>query len=303
MILRNIWKEAKGIGKMSFLFRVGTYLMASVLMVVHHVENNLPLTFLVYASVCCFLVAPQVFLYRYVRSGNSMATAIHDTTYDFFFAGWLIGILNVSILPSFVFGLGALTNYLGARGFHKLYRILLMPLGCILVLMIEGFQFHFESSTFMMILSLSYCVVHYCTNSYILYHYSFTIRNQNIEIERQQQEILAQSEELKVLNESLKNVNMALEVKVQSRTSELEVKNKKLEEYTFMNAHKLRAPVATILGLIHLFKYKEAIESETIIAELRKTSIELDKAIKGIQLKLEEENWESEADRPDTQNG
>jgi hypothetical protein len=67
------------------------------------------------------------------------------------------------------------------------------------------------------------------------------------------------------------------------------MKNKKLEEYTFVNAHKLRAPVATILGLIHLFDYKDSIEIETIIKELKKTSLELDKAIKEIQIILEKE--------------
>jgi light-regulated signal transduction histidine kinase (bacteriophytochrome) len=39
---------------------------------------------------------------------------------------------------------------------------------------------------------------------------------------------------------------------VQERTRELEKKNKALEEYAFINAHKLRSQVASILGLINL---------------------------------------------------
>jgi hypothetical protein len=41
--------------------------------------------------------------------------------------------------------------------------------------------------------------------------------------------------------------------------------------------------------LIHLFDYKDSIEIETIIKELKKTSLELDKAIKEIQIILEKE--------------
>jgi signal transduction histidine kinase len=288
-MIRNFWKEAKGIGIASFKFRLFTYGCASGIMVLHHVENKLQLGTLEYFSIAIFLIAPHVFFYRYVKSGNSFGKVIKDTTYDFFFAGWLMGILNLSIVPTFVFALGALTNYLSGRGFVKLYRVLLMPLTCLIILIIEGFEFHFETPLIMMIVSMSYCVVHYVANSALMYSVSNTARLLNEEIKRQQQEILAQAEELKALNESLKDLNISLEEKVHERTSELEMKNKKLEEYTFVNAHKLRAPVATILGLIHLFDYKESIEIETIIKELKKTSLELDRAIKEIQVILEKE--------------
>lgn len=288
-MIRNFWKESEGIGNASFKFRLVTYSISIVLMVAHHVENNLPWGALEYVSVVVFLVAPHVFLYRYVRSGNSFGQSIHDITYDFFFAGWLMGILNLSIAPSFIFGLGVFTNYLSGRGFAKLYRILLMPLACILILAIEGFDFHFQTSTIVLLLSLTYGVFHYVTNAALMYGVSNTARLLNEEINKQQQEILAQAEELKVLNESLKDLNISLEEKVHERTSELEIKNKKLEDYTFVNAHKLRAPVATILGLIHLFDYKESVEIETIIKELKKTSLELDRAIKEIQVILEKE--------------
>jgi signal transduction histidine kinase len=288
-MIRNFWKEAKGIGIASFRFRLFTYACASAIMVLHHVENGLPLAALEYFSIVVFMISPHVFFYRYVKSGNRLGQVIRDTTYDFFFAGWLMGILNLSIVPSFIFGLGALTNYLSGRGFVKLYRVLLMPLACFIILLIEGFDIHFETPIIMTIVSLLYCVVHYIASAALMYSVSSTARQLNEEINKQQQEILAQAEELKALNESLRDLNISLEEKVHERTNELEMKNKKLEEYTFVNAHKLRAPVATILGLIHLFDYKDSIEIETIIKELKKTSLELDKAIKEIQIILENE--------------
>jgi signal transduction histidine kinase len=290
----NIWKEGKGVGKDSFKFRLVAYMSAIILMVVYHIENHLPFGVLETISVIVFFIAPHVFLYRYIRSNSTLSHVIRDSVYDFFFAGWFIGIMNVSIVPSIVFGMGSITNYLAMRGHKKLYRILLIPIGCLPVLIIEDFQFHFETSNLLLYLSLAYSVMHYLINSYILYYSGSMVRLQNIEINLQRKEIETQSETLKKLNESLQTANSGLEIKVQNRTRELEVKNKKLEEYTFMNAHKLRAPIATILGLIHLLDLKDVSKQEQILEGLRKTALELDVAIRGIRAKLEEEDWNIE---------
>lgn len=285
----NIWKEAKGVGWQTFQFRLISYGTGTVLIVQHHIENGFSFGVLEYITIPIMLLMPHVFLYRYVRSGMKVTRVITDTGYDFFFGGLFAGLMNLSIVPSFVFSLGALTNYLAVRGFHKLYRILRLPLGCLPILWLENFQFHFECSNLILLISLSYCVVHYVLNAYILYNTTRTLQRQHDEIEKQRAEILEKSEELVVLNESLKNANAQLEEKVIARTYELEIKNRKLEEYTFINAHKLRAPVATILGLIQLFDYKNILEGEKIMAGLKKTAIELDVAIREIRKKLEEE--------------
>jgi len=54
-----------------------------------------------------------------------------------------------------------------------------------------------------------------------------------------------------------------LETRIDDRTrelndknTELENKNTQLANYAFLNAHKLRAPVATLLGLVMLFDNK-----------------------------------------------
>jgi signal transduction histidine kinase len=213
---------------------------------------------------------PHLFLFRAVKNQNSLSQVIQDSKYDFFFAGWFMGIMNLSFIPSFVFGMGALTNYLAMRGFKKLYRILLMPAGCLPILVIENFEIHFESSNTILFLSLGYSVLHYLINSYILYYSGNTVRLQNIEIENQRREIQEKSEQLKKLNQYLNHANSELEEKVRIRTKELVIKNKKLEEYTFMNAHKLRAPIATILGLIHLLNFKNTLDNTEILEGLKK---------------------------------
>ncbi len=64
----------------------------------------------------------------------------------------------------------------------------------------------------------------------------------------------ASYEALQVQDEEIRSINENLERLVRDRTQELEKKNIALEEYAFINAHKLRAPVASILGLMNIFR-------------------------------------------------
>jgi signal transduction histidine kinase len=289
--LLNIWKAARGTGKLSYNFRLVAYTSAIILIIVHHLENNFPFGILEYLTIVIFILTPQYVLYRYVKSGNNVGQVIKDITIDFFFAGWFIGVMNLCVVPSVVFGVGAVTNYIAGRGLNKLYRMFLMPLGCLIILSVEGYQIHLDSSPWILYLSVTYGVFHYIINAYVLYNSINIVRSQNNEIEQQRIEIQEKSEELRALNESLRELNANLEQIVFNRTQELEIKNKKLEEYTFINAHKLRAPVATILGLIQLLDYKNLMENEKILDQLKKTATDLDTTTKDIRAKLEAEGW------------
>jgi signal transduction histidine kinase len=88
---------------------------------------------------------------------------------------------------------------------------------------------------------------------------------------------------LKKIEQQSKNIEL--------QNQELDLKNQKLEEFTFANAHKLRAPVASILGLIQLFSYRDVHDNENIIALLKTSANDLDREVKAIRLKLEEEGW------------
>jgi tetratricopeptide (TPR) repeat protein len=80
------------------------------------------------------------------------------------------------------------------------------------------------------------------------------LRDQNLEIVKNREDISQQAQQLKEANEEIQRINENLEAIVRARTEELESKNRQLEEYAFLNAHKLRAPVARLLGLIHVAK-------------------------------------------------
>ena len=108
------------------------------------------------------------------------------------------------------------------------------------------------------------------------------------EIQLQNEEIQVQNEEISAQSEEILRINENLEEMVQNRTRELERKNKALEEYAFINAHKLRSPVATILGLIHLIsKTKLDHEGSEINRRLHQTADELDSVVSAITKAIE----------------
>lgn len=107
------------------------------------------------------------------------------------------------------------------------------------------------------------------------------IQRSNEEIQAQNEEIIAQAEEIKGINENL-------EMLVQQRTAELEKKNKALEEYYFINAHKLRSPLASILGLVHLISRTPLTqEGQEICERLQAAADELDNVIRYITRTIE----------------
>lgn len=101
-------------------------------------------------------------------------------------------------------------------------------------------------------------------------------------------EIEAQNKELQIKEETIRHINENLESLVMQRTIELEKKNRALEEYAFINAHKLRSPLASILGLINLVKKTEMNdEAKTIVALLDDSGRRLDQIVSSITRTIE----------------
>jgi signal transduction histidine kinase len=117
------------------------------------------------------------------------------------------------------------------------------------------------------------------------------ILSQNKKLFEQQQIIESQNEELQVLNGEL-------ERKVQKRTYELRASNKdllkrkqQLEQFAFITSHNLRGPVASMIGLINLFKRNQITDSENLsyLDMLQRSVTKLDGVLKDLDkiLKLE----------------
>lgn len=118
-----------------------------------------------------------------------------------------------------------------------------------------------------------------------------TLRAYNDELTQHQEEISAQRDAIALQNQKLEEVkkiieqqrdeimrqNEKLEEEVQKRTGELVQYIQQLEEYAFITAHNLRAPVARIAGLGQLIEKKQSNPEELkfILEKLSAASEEL----------------------------
>lgn len=107
------------------------------------------------------------------------------------------------------------------------------------------------------------------------------------EIQQKTEEIQAQNEEIMAQAEEIQGINENLEMLVKQRTAELEKKNKALEEYAFINAHKLRSPVASILGLVNLLQKNEQQDDKVIREHLQQSADKLDAIVRSITKAIE----------------
>jgi signal transduction histidine kinase len=95
--------------------------------------------------------------------------------------------------------------------------------------------------------------------------------------------------ELRVKNEVIEKMNAELETRVETRTKQLKERNDRLQNYAFMNAHIVRAPLSRILGLINLLKNSghDPQEEPLIQKYLSESADELDEIIRNNTAALE----------------
>lgn len=102
------------------------------------------------------------------------------------------------------------------------------------------------------------------------------------ELREARQIIEMQNKEIKVRNETL-------EAEVEERTRDIVEYNQQLEQFAFISAHNLRAPVARILGLGNILNLCEndANEARLITDKIIFTTRELDQVVKDLNTVLE----------------
>jgi len=123
--------------------------------------------------------------------------------------------------------------------------------------------------------------------------YNLTVKEikARLALQLSKEEIQAQNEELQAQEEVIRGINENLEKIIRERMLELEKKNQALEEYAFINAHKLRSPVASILGLINLMKKVELNEeAKSIMDHLQQSTDKLDEIVSSITKAIEKGN-------------
>ncbi len=113
--------------------------------------------------------------------------------------------------------------------------------------------------------------------------YNLTMRAILAEIELKESKLILEEQA-----EEIRNMNENLEAMILNRTRELQKKNDALEEYAFINSHKLRGPVATILGLLNLFVYIDLKDKDReLIGHMTTATEKLDNIVKDITKAIE----------------
>ncbi len=140
------------------------------------------------------------------------------------------------------------------------------------------------------------------------------IKERTREVRDNQEEVIRQNEELnnknlklteaqsiiEEQNKMLRKYNDDLENKVIKRTNDLQLSNQELaqnvqqlEQYAYMTAHNLRAPVARILGLTNLLELNPAIDKSEwvyILSKVKDEGDSLDAVIKDMNAIIELRN-------------
>ncbi len=147
----------------------------------------------------------------------------------------------------------------------------------------------------LMLLALTAALIGSAIMGYILFRQrkkvaevNSLLQEKTYEIQIQKEEIESQTAELKDLNDQLQHLNKSLESKIEERTQRLTWQNQKLAEYAHANAHQLRAPVVSILGLLALMKRIELPENDRVLIDkLQTCGGDLDRITRVIARNLE----------------
>ena len=115
------------------------------------------------------------------------------------------------------------------------------------------------------------------------------LKEKNDQLEKNQQTINTNNAELLKQKLVIEEYNKTLEDRVHARTLDLEMKNKQLAEYAFINSHLLRGPLSNILGLVNILQKTELTKKEEeIVTHLKDASVQLDDIISKINKAIDE---------------
>ncbi|SKC54911.1 hypothetical protein [Ohtaekwangia koreensis] len=131
---------------------------------------------------------------------------------------------------------------------------------------------------------------------YINYLYKCEFERERVRVFDVNEQLEQTSIEISAQNEVIATYNKRLEVLVEERTKDIQILNRKLIEYAFFNSHKVRGPLARILGLVYLMKRATVSSQDNYDHELVEhinmmdvCATELDDVIKTITKLLDEE--------------
>jgi tetratricopeptide (TPR) repeat protein len=117
------------------------------------------------------------------------------------------------------------------------------------------------------------------------------VRNEKI-LRKLHQDIKAKALALEHMNEEFKVSNENLEKIVSERTQVIREQNERLLEFVYLNSHKIRGPIATLLGLVHLMQNeKNSHLHDELVQYVCSSAKELDCMVRDVNRELEKETF------------
>ncbi|HTJ48538.1 MAG TPA: hypothetical protein VL443_03710 [Cyclobacteriaceae bacterium] len=97
--------------------------------------------------------------------------------------------------------------------------------------------------------------------------------------------------EISTQSEALAAYNRELELMVEDRMKDILILNKKLMEYSFINSHRVRGPLARVLGLVHLMKMSDGKvnDQNEYLDKLEISAVEMDNIVREMTVVLNRE--------------
>lgn len=103
--------------------------------------------------------------------------------------------------------------------------------------------------------------------------------------------VLKKNRQLQAQKEEISYLNNHLEEKVKARTLQLEKRNQQMADFAFTNAHKVRGPLARILGLIQVINLDHKLTKEEkaqLLQAIDNSANELDDIVREVSRRLGE---------------
>lgn len=148
-------------------------------------------------------------------------------------------------------------------------------------------QTEYSNSDFHYLLGFTLAIAYIIYGGVIVrkdYEYtSRVIHQQKMEAVEKSQEIQKKNEELNEKALQIERINKRLSQMIKDKTARLEKQNYQLIEYAFFNSHKVRGPLARVMGLVELLKNAESKSDMVLYLEkLEESAEELDLVINEI---------------------
>jgi signal transduction histidine kinase len=221
--------KPRGIGKISYPFRVLAYLFGNSILCFHLFEaegfNFLSVTFITFT----FLWPHLAYLF-YLKKDCDSKLESYFMIWDAFYLGIFINILDYAFFPSFAFVSMTIASHIALNGFSRLFLLGITSLSGIFISALSiGINFQPESSHIENIISAVYLLIYCNTFAYAAFRRSVLLKESRTQSKLQNEELIAKTQQLEKINhENTMLVGIV--------------------------AHDLRTPLNQILGYINIIK-------------------------------------------------